>query len=84
VRLRVLAASSARTIEVAGTFTEWAPLQLDAAGAGAWALAAPLQPGQHRIMVRVDGGEWMAPANLPSVDDEVGGRVGLFTVAGAS
>lgn len=80
--LRVLASSTAHRVEVAGTFTEWEPLALRAAGGGAWALGTPLQAGQHRIMVRVDGGEWMAPANLPSVDDDVGGRVGLFTVAG--
>lgn len=80
VKLRVLASSSARTIEAAGTFTDWEPVRLIPEGSGAWSLAAPVQPGRHRIMVRVDGGAWMAPANLPSVDDEVGGRVGLFTV----
>ena len=78
--LRVLASPSSRTIEVAGTFTDWEPQLLAADGSGAWSLAAPVAPGRHRVMVRVDGGEWVAPANLPSVDDDVGGRVGLFTV----
>lgn len=81
--LRVLASPSSRVIEVAGTFTEWEPLPLRATGDGAWTLDVPVQAGRHRIMVRVDGGEWMAPANLPAVDDEVGGRVGLFTIADA-
>lgn len=82
VTLRVLASATVRTIEVAGTFSEWEPLRLYSDGGGAWSLATPIPAGQHRVMIRVDGGVWMPPANLPSVDDEVGGRVGLFTVAG--
>ncbi|MBA3889706.1 MAG: hypothetical protein H0X64_04180, partial [Gemmatimonadaceae bacterium] len=82
VVLRVLAPPAAHSVDVAGTFSEWEPVRLTSDGGGAWSLATPLGAGQHRVMVRIDGGEWMPPANLPSVDDELGGRVGLFTVPG--
>ena len=36
--------------------------------------------GTHRMMLRIDGGEWRAPANAPTVDDDFGGRVGLLVV----
>jgi hypothetical protein len=31
-------------------------------------------------MLRIDDGEWSPPANLPVVDDDFGGRVGLLVV----
>jgi hypothetical protein len=31
-------------------------------------------------MVRIDGGAWVAPANLPQIDAELGGTVGLLVV----
>lgn len=78
--LRVLAGSSARTVEVAATFTDWAPVTLTPDGSGAWTLGAPLASGPHRLMIRVDGGDWQPPANVPSIDDGLGARVGLVTI----
>ena len=38
--------------------------------------AAP-EGSAHHVVVRIDGGKWIAPANLPRLDDELGGTVGL-------
>lgn len=79
--VRVLAAAGARQVEIAGSFTGWEPVPLTADGAGAWQLVVQLPSGPQRLMVRVDGGAWQAPANLPSLEDtELGGRVGLVTI----
>jgi hypothetical protein len=43
-------------------------------------VALVLAPGTHRVLVRVDDGPWRPPTNLPAVDDEMGGRVGLLVV----
>lgn len=78
--LRVLTSAGAQRVEVAGTFTGWQPVLLASDGNGAWVLPLAMAPGPHRLVVRVDGGEWQAPANLPSIDDELGARVGMVTV----
>jgi hypothetical protein len=79
--LRVLAGSAATHVEIAATFTQWEPTALVADGAGAWTFAVQLPSGPHRMLVRVNGGEWMVPANLPALDDpELGARVGILTV----
>ncbi len=44
--------------------------------------ALPLRAGSHRLLVRVDGGEWMPPPGLPAAPDEFGGRVGVLLVEG--
>jgi hypothetical protein len=31
-------------------------------------------------MLRIDGGAWSVPANLPRIDDELGGTVGLIVI----
>lgn len=81
VQLRVLTAADARQVEVAATFTEWAPVLLAPDGGGAWTLGTPVPSGPHRLMVRVDGGAWTPPANLPSlVDEDLGVAAGIVTV----
>lgn len=79
--LRVLTGVAARQVEVAATFTQWEPISLTPAGAGAWVLAVQLPSGPHRLVVRVDGGAWTPPANLPTLDDDdLGARVGVVTI----
>lgn len=71
----------ATTVELMADFTEWAALPLAPTPAGdAWAIECAIAPGAHRVAVRVDGGAWTVPANLPRVDDDYGGAVGLVTV----
>jgi hypothetical protein len=72
-------AADASTVEVMGDFTEWTPVSLARDG-NVWRLARMMSPGPHRIALRIDGGEWTTPANLPRVTDELGGAVGLLTV----
>ena len=45
-----------------------------------WRLERAVTPGLHRLMIRLDGGEWITPANLPKAKDELGGVVALVTV----
>jgi hypothetical protein len=45
---------------------------------GVWSAALALAPGPHRVQVRVDGGPWRPPGNLPAVEDELVGTAGLL------
>jgi Glycogen recognition site of AMP-activated protein kinase len=72
-------APGASTVEVMGDFTNWSPVTLSRDG-DVWRLTRALRPGPHRIALRVDGGEWTTPVNLPRVTDDLGGVVGLMTV----
>jgi len=60
-------------------FTAWETVALAREG-GDFVLREALAPGTHRLMVRVDGGAWRTPINLPSMDDDFGGRVGVLAV----
>ena len=77
-RVRVVA-PGARTVELMADFTEWTAVTL-AASDDAFEGTFPLEPGTHRVVVRIDGGAWRAAANTPAVDDDLGGRVGLLVV----
>jgi hypothetical protein len=72
-------ADSASRVEIMGDFTNWVPVPLERAG-DAWRLERAIPPGPHRIAIRLDGGPWIVPVNLPRVDDEFGGTVGIITV----
>lgn len=77
-RLDVVAAAMSR-VELMADFTDWNPVPLVRTGS-AWRLERAVAPGPHRIAIRVDGGEWIVPANLPKLADDLGGTVGLITV----
>jgi hypothetical protein len=66
-------------VELMGDFTDWSPVALDAVG-DVWRVERAVSPGLHRIALRVDGGEWIAPVNVPHAKDDLGGVVGLITV----
>ena len=72
-------ADSATQVELMGDFTDWLPVTLERHG-DVWRLERDLTPGLHRLMIRIDGGEWTTPVNLPRAKDELGGVVGLVTV----
>src|SRR5262249_53717210 len=61
IEVRVDGASS---VDVMGDFTDWQPVSLSRDGK-VWCLSRALAPGLHRIALRIDGGEWKTPANLP-------------------
>jgi hypothetical protein len=75
----VVAAPEGAHVELAATFTNWEPVPL-VRRSGAWELDRPLPTGAHRLLVRVDGGPWVVPANVPAMADDFGGMVGIITV----
>ena len=76
----VVNAAGAQIVEVSGDFTGWIPMKLERAGNGWWSATLPLTPGQYQMNVRVDGGTWLVPPGLLSLQDEFGGSVGLLVI----
>lgn len=73
-------ADAKSSVELMADFTDWSPVALDHVG-GAWRLERPIAAGAHRLAIRIDGGEWIVPVNLPRVEDELGGAaVGIITI----
>ena len=82
LRVVTVLASADSTVEIVADFTEWEPVSLTRASSSQreWSIALPVSAGSHRLAVRIDGGAWVVPANLPRVADEFGGQAGLLTV----
>ncbi|MGQ0538748.1 MAG: glycogen-binding domain-containing protein [Gemmatimonadaceae bacterium] len=72
--------ATAQTAELAGDFSKWQPIPLTLQGGGLWRLKDALPPGVYRLIVRIDGGEWRAPINVPRYHDDFGGEVGVVTI----
>ncbi len=71
---------AARTVELAGDFTDWRPVRLDPVGAGSWRTVLPIRPGLHRLAIRIDHGEWRAPPGARPIASEFGGEVAEIAV----
>lgn len=76
--LRVRAPGATR-VELRGDCTAWRATPLVRVSDG-WELDAAIASGTQRLVLRIDDGAWMPPANLPSVEDDFGERVGLLVV----
>jgi hypothetical protein len=76
VRVR---APGAQRVEIMGDFSEWEAVELTPAG-DVFSVTVAMSAGTRRVVVRVDGGDWLPAANTPAVDDDFGGRVGLLLV----
>ncbi|AHG88841.1 hypothetical protein J421_1304 [Gemmatirosa kalamazoonensis] len=76
--LRVRAPGASR-VEVRGDFTGWRAADLARVG-DLWEIALSAEPSTVRLTIRLDGGAWRPPANLPSVEDDFGERSGLLVV----
>jgi hypothetical protein len=76
----VIHAPGATLVEVTGDFTNWEPVRLTPADAGAWTAVLPLSRGSYRFNVRIDGGDWIVPQGVSHLADEFGGDVGLLRV----
>jgi len=75
-----LTADAKSSVELMADFTDWSPVALAPVG-GVWRLERAIAAGAHRLAIRIDGGEWIVPVNLPRVDDELGGAaVGIITI----
>jgi hypothetical protein len=75
----VVTAPNNALVELAASFTSWEPVSLVRRG-DVWELQRPIPSGAHRVLVRVDGGPWTVPPNLPAAPDDFGGTVGILTV----
>lgn len=73
-------APAARTVELTGDFTGWTAVALTAAADGWWILTVSLAPGSYEMSVRIDGGAWLVPSDLPARRDEFGGVSAILTV----
>jgi hypothetical protein len=75
-------ALGASMVEIMADFTSWEPVALTRSdpSSDVWRIERPIEPGPHRIAVRMNGGEWSVPANLPRVSNGFGGVVGLITI----
>jgi hypothetical protein len=75
----VISAPTATRLELMADFTDWQPVSLDRAGSG-WRLERAISAGLHQVSLRIDGGPWIAPSNLPRADASAEAGVGLLTV----
>jgi hypothetical protein len=76
--VRVIADDTSK-VEIAGTFSNWAPVPVTRVG-DAWEAEIALPPGRHRVAVRINGGPWRAPRGMARVKDEYGGEAGMIVV----
>ena len=70
----------ATTLELMADFTDWEAVPMTRLPNGEWMIERVIVPGTHRVAIRVDGGSWKAPPNLPRVTDDFGGEVGIVIV----
>ncbi len=68
----------ANKVEIAGDFSNWEPVVLRKTAPDIWQTKMPIQPGTHRISIRLDQREWRTPPGLVAQDDEFGRSVGMF------
>jgi hypothetical protein len=76
----LLRAPGAHTVELAGDFTDWRPVELAPAPGSEWRVVLPIVPGLHRLAVRIDGQAWQAPPGTRRVTSEFGSEVGEVAV----
>lgn len=72
--------SRAGSVQLAGDFNTWTPIDLTTDGHGRWQATIALAPGVHHLSLRVNGGAWFAPPGTPSVADEFGGTSGILDI----
>ena len=73
-------AARASSVQIAGDFNAWTPVDLEEDGHGRWHATMALDPGVHHVSLRVNGGAWFAPPGVPAVPDDFGGTTGIINV----
>lgn len=73
-------APRAESVELMGDATQWSVTRMRRLENGRWRAELKLPTGAHRVIVRADGGQWIAPPGLPIGNDEFGGPVGIIIV----
>lgn len=79
----VFEAPSARSVAVAGDFSEWEPTFTleDVDGDGIWTGRVPVEPGVHTYMFLIDGTDWRTdPLAERYADDGFGNRNAVLAV----
>ena len=76
----VVQAPAASTVDIMADFTDWRPIRLRRGATGVWEVVLEVPSGIHRIEVRLDGAAWIVPAGIIQVEDDFGGKVGVFAV----
>ncbi len=74
-----VAAPEGALVTVAGSFSEWEPVQLRRVSDG-WEAERFLTSGRYRVAVKIDNGPWRSPGNLAKMKDEFGGQNGLIII----
>lgn len=73
-------APRAESVELMGDATQWSVTRMRRLSNGRWRAELKLPPGAHRVTVRADGGQWIAPPGLPIGNDEFGSPAGMIIV----
>lgn len=73
-------APRAERVDLMGDATEWTVTSMKRNPSGRWRAELKLPPGMHRVMVRADGGRWIAPPGLPIANDDFGGPTGMIVI----
>jgi hypothetical protein len=79
VRITIGAPATARTVEVMGTMTSWEPVALERQAIG-WTTVVRAPEAAHRVLVRVNGGDWQVPGNLTAAGDDFGRSSGILLI----
>ncbi|MBU6365120.1 MAG: glycogen-binding domain-containing protein [Gemmatimonadetes bacterium] len=75
-------APRAESVELMGDATQWLARGLQRLPSGRWRAELALPRGIHRVMVRADLGQWVAPPGLPLGADDFGTPVGMLVIGG--
>lgn len=73
-------APGARVVELMADFVDWIPVPLIRQPNGEWRGYYRISPGLHRVNVRLDGAELVAPLNWPQEKDDFLGTIALVLV----
>jgi hypothetical protein len=76
----LIRAPTAHRVELSGDFTNWKPVTMTRRGDSDWSLSVALAAGTYRVNTRVDGGGWIAPPGLTTMNDDFAGEVGLLVI----
>jgi hypothetical protein len=82
----VLDAPTARSVAVAGDFTDWQPEFTldDSDGDGVWSGRIPIRPGVHGYMFLIDDTEWRTDPNAGRYQDDGFGNRNAVLAVGTS
>lgn len=73
-------APRAESVELMGDATQWSIARMQRLTNGRWRAELRLPPGAHRLALRADGGQWIAPPGLPIGNDEFGSPAGVLVI----